>query len=63
MGRQENLLMSLELLRDLSLKSDSLRTIKHLPAQEGSYKDYPKDIHPALVKGCGKKASRRQKSA
>jgi DEAD/DEAH box helicase domain-containing protein len=50
MGRQENLLKSLELLRDLSLKSDSLRTIKHLPAQEGSYKDYPKDIHPALVK-------------
>ena len=50
MGRQENLLKSLELLRDLSLKSDSIRTIKHFPAQEGSYKDYPKDVHPALVK-------------
>ncbi len=59
MGRQENLLKSLELLRDLSLKSDSLRTIKHLPAQEGIYRDYPKDVHPALVKAFREKGFER----
>jgi hypothetical protein len=36
MGRQENLLKSLELLRDLSLKSDSLRTIKHFCVKGGT---------------------------
>jgi len=59
MGRQENLLKSLELLRDLSLQSDSLRTIKHLPAQEGSYKDYPKEVHPALIKALREKGFER----
>jgi len=50
MPRQEKLLKALELLRDASLKTDSLRTIKHLPAQEGKSLDYPDDVHPALVK-------------
>jgi len=50
MGREENLLKSLELLRQVSLKSDSLRAIKHVPAQEGSFQDYPNEVHPALVK-------------
>jgi len=59
MGRQENLLKSLELLRDLSLKTDSLRTIKHLPPQEGSYKDYPREVHPALVKALREKGFER----
>jgi len=48
MTREENLLESLELLRKIGLKHDSIRTIKHLPAQEGRYQDYPSDIHPAL---------------
>jgi len=59
MGRQENLLKSLELLRDLSLKTDSLRTIKHLPPQEGSYKDYPREVHPSLVKALREKGFER----
>ena len=50
MGRTDNLIKSLEILRDISLKDDSLRAIKHLPAQDGKYEDYPADIHPALVK-------------
>jgi DEAD/DEAH box helicase domain-containing protein len=50
MGRTENLITSLEILRDLSLKDDSLRAIKHVPAQDGKYEDYPAEVHPALVK-------------
>jgi len=49
MARQENLLKSLEIIRDLALKSDSLRAIKHIPAQDGQYVDYPAEVHPALV--------------
>jgi DEAD/DEAH box helicase domain-containing protein len=49
MSRQENLHRSLEVLRDLALKSDSLRAIKHIPAQDGQTVDYPAEVHPALV--------------
>jgi DEAD/DEAH box helicase domain-containing protein len=49
MPRQENLLKSLEIIRDLALKSDSLRAIKHIPARDGEYRDYPAEVHPALV--------------
>jgi DEAD/DEAH box helicase domain-containing protein len=50
MSREQNLLKSLEMLRQISIKNDSLRAIKHLPAQEGSYQEYPKQVHPGLVK-------------
>jgi DEAD/DEAH box helicase domain-containing protein len=51
MGRQENLLKSLELLHQATIAEDSpLKAIKHIAAQDGIYVDYPKDIHPALVK-------------
>jgi DEAD/DEAH box helicase domain-containing protein len=59
MGRQENLIKSLEMLREISLKNDSLRAIKHLPAQEGSYQDYPKEIHPGLIKAFREKGFER----
>jgi DEAD/DEAH box helicase domain-containing protein len=59
MGREENLIKSLEMLREISLKNDSLRAIKHLPAQEGSYQDYPKQVHPALVKALREKGFER----
>jgi DEAD/DEAH box helicase domain-containing protein len=59
MGRQENLLKSLEMLQDIALKSDSLRTIKHLPAQDGVYADYPRDVHPALAKAFREKGFER----
>jgi len=59
MGREENLIKSLEMLREISLKNDSLRAIKHLPAQEGNYQDYPKDIHPALIKAFREKGFER----
>jgi DEAD/DEAH box helicase domain-containing protein len=59
MGREENLLKSLEMLREISIKNDSLRAIKHLPAQEGSYLEYPKQVHPALVKALREKGFER----
>jgi DEAD/DEAH box helicase domain-containing protein len=48
MANEEKILRSLELLKDIGYKSDSIRAIKHLPAQEGSFGDYPDDVHPAL---------------
>jgi DEAD/DEAH box helicase domain-containing protein len=48
MANEEKILRSLGLLKDIGYKSDSIRAIKHLPAQEGSFGDYPDDVHPAL---------------
>ena len=48
MANEEKILRSLELLKDIGYKSDSIRAVKHLPVQEGSFRDYPDDIHPAL---------------
>jgi DEAD/DEAH box helicase domain-containing protein len=48
MSNEEKILRSLELLKDIGYKSDSIKAIKHLPAQEGSYSDYPDGVHPAL---------------
>jgi DEAD/DEAH box helicase domain-containing protein len=49
MSREENLLKSLEVLKDIGVKSDSITAIKHIPAQQGRYREYPEEIHPALV--------------
>ena len=59
MSREQNLLKSLEMLRQISIKNDSLRAIKHLPAQEGSFQEYPKQVHPALVKALREKGFER----
>ncbi|UCC38925.1 MAG: DEAD/DEAH box helicase [Candidatus Aminicenantes bacterium] len=49
MFREENLLKSLEILKEMGIKNDSIRAIKHLLAQEGQYEDYPPEVHPSLV--------------
>ncbi len=49
MSKEENLAKSLEILKEIGVKNESIRAIKHLPAQEGQYREYPPDIHPALV--------------
>ncbi len=49
MGREENLIKSLKILEEMHAKDDSIRTIKHIPAREGKYCDYPPEVHPALV--------------
>lgn len=48
MAREEKLLNSLRILNEMGLKEDSLRAIKHIPAQEGVYADYPAGLHPSL---------------
>jgi len=50
MDRNKNLLKSLELLKEIGNKTDSIRSIKHIPVREGSYSDYPEKVHPELVK-------------
>ncbi len=50
MSRTESLLKSLETIGDLAIKSDSLKAVKHLPAQEARLEDYPAEVHPELVK-------------
>ena len=60
MSRQDDLLKSLETLRRSALEEDSpLRAIKHLPAQEGKYADYPPETHPDLVKALREKGIER----
>ncbi len=49
MGRDESLIKSLELLQKAGAENDSISAIKHIPAQEGRYLDYPEDVHPVLV--------------
>ncbi len=48
MAREDNLLNSLRILNEMGLKEDSIRAIKHVPAQEGIYADYPASLHPIL---------------
>ena len=55
MPKQENLIKSLELLKEIGLKNDSIRAIKHLPAREGEYLEYPADVQPALTEALQEK--------
>ncbi len=48
MSNEERILRALELLKDIGYKSDSIKAIKHIPAQEGKFLDYPDGVHPAL---------------
>jgi DEAD/DEAH box helicase domain-containing protein len=59
MSREENLLKSLEALKDIGVKNDSITAIKHIPAQEGRYREYPEEIHPALVEALQEKGFAR----
>lgn len=49
MAREDNLTKALEVLKHMGMKNDSIRAIKCIPAQEGRYRDYPSEIHPALA--------------
>jgi DEAD/DEAH box helicase domain-containing protein len=49
MNRDKNLIKSLENLQKAVEETHSITAIKHIPAQEGSYRDYPEDVHPLLV--------------
>ena len=49
MTREQNIEKSLEDFKKLGGIDDSIRAIKHIPAREGQYREYPGDAHPALV--------------
>jgi DEAD/DEAH box helicase domain-containing protein len=49
MTREESLLKSLEALQEMGLREDSITAVKHIPAQEGRYADYPPGVHPGLL--------------
>jgi DEAD/DEAH box helicase domain-containing protein len=53
--REKNLLKSLEILKEQGSKNFSIRAIKHIPAREGHYDDYPLEVHPALAKALKEK--------
>ncbi len=55
MSKEENIIKSLELLQKISLKNNSIRAMKHIPAQKGRYRKYPEDVHPALVEALKEK--------
>jgi DEAD/DEAH box helicase domain-containing protein len=55
MPREDNLLRSLEILKEMGLKEGSITAVKHIPAQEGRYSDYPDGLHPALLSALKKK--------
>ena len=59
MSREKNLEKSLELLKDIGVKTESICAIKHFSAKEGKYEEYPKEIHPALVDALKKKGYAR----
>jgi DEAD/DEAH box helicase domain-containing protein len=48
MSREDNLLRSLQGLQEMGLKEGSITAVKHIPAQEGRFADYPTGVHPAL---------------
>lgn len=55
MDRDTQLIKSLEELKDLNLRTESITAIKHIPSREGQYDDYPDGIHPDLIKAFRKK--------
>ncbi|MEW5900895.1 MAG: DEAD/DEAH box helicase [Acidobacteriota bacterium] len=58
-SREESLLKSLEELQEMGLKEDSITAVKHIPAQEGHYSDYPPGINPGLLEALRKKGYER----
>jgi len=59
MGREEQLKKSLDILKEIGSKNDSIRAIKNIPAQEGRYMEYPPGVHPALVQALKEKGFSR----
>jgi DEAD/DEAH box helicase domain-containing protein len=58
-SREEKLLQSLQILQEMGLKEDAITAVKHIPAQEGRYADYPPDVHPLLRTALEKKGYAR----
>ncbi|MGZ4886112.1 MAG: DEAD/DEAH box helicase, partial [Candidatus Aminicenantales bacterium] len=59
MSNQEKILRSIELLKEIGYRTDSICAIKHLPAQEGQYREYPDGVHQALREALAQKGIHR----
>ncbi len=48
-GRDERILEAIGLLTEMGRPSESITAVRHLPAEAAKTRDYPDDVHPALV--------------
>ena len=55
MTREESLLKSLQALQEMGLKEDSITAVKHIPAQEGRFAEYPSGVHAGLLSALKRK--------
>ena len=53
--RDERLRQAVEALRELGAKTDSISAVRHIPAEPGVFRDYPPEVHPALVEAFRKR--------
>ena len=56
---EKNILKSLDQLKVMGSRSNSIKIIKHIPPKQGLFKEYPSDIHPSLVKAFKQKGFSR----
>jgi len=56
---KKNILKSIDRLKVEGSRNHSIKIIKHLPPQQGRFKEYPSDIHPSLVKALKQKGFSR----
>ncbi|MCD6516958.1 MAG: DEAD/DEAH box helicase [Candidatus Aminicenantes bacterium] len=56
---EKNILKSLDKLKVIGSRSNSIKIIKHLPQKQGRFKEYPSDIYPSLVKAFKQKGFSR----
>jgi DEAD/DEAH box helicase domain-containing protein len=59
MTREESLIESLQTLQEIGLKEDSITAVKHIPALEGRFADYPPGINPGLLSALKQKGYQR----
>jgi len=57
--REESLVKSLTQLQDVGSRSESICAVRHIPAQEGRYEEYPDDVHPSLLQALKQKGYRQ----
>ncbi|MBS3818786.1 DEAD/DEAH box helicase [bacterium] len=59
MDKDHHLQKSLNMLKEMGGPHDSIRAIKHIPAQQGRYRNFPPSVHPALKDSLQKKGITR----
>jgi len=59
MSNEERILRSLELLKEIAHRDDSIGAVKLIPARDGKFEDYPDGVHPALRQALAAKGFHR----